>query len=282
MNEQFNNPQMELDNEQAINAIYDLERKVFGDKVQREPLAIKEIANESGVLGIVNPGAKNIFNMLQKLDRKIRTTDDAENNVEMGDIIDRNYNGHDAELFDKLSDWSRFAIIIENHKALPNILDCFLQKFGGDVVIHERADYNAVHLHTNYKDVNVEFQFHTKENAELKKATDVDYHAYNNIVVPKNSQIEDERKSMEDEIKKYCQIVYSHSDFAENISAVKAVKDKYAQQEYKPQTPKLSHFCEYAKKAEIVQNELDTVLTMFIANNLQINAPEKTKGEEQI
>jgi len=283
MNEQLNNTSMELDNEQAINAIYDLESKVFGNNIKREPLAIKHVENNLGIIGTINPGAKNLYNLSQKLDRKIRTKEDAENNVEMSEIITRDFKNNEAELFDKISDWSRFTVIIQNYQSLPNILEGFLKKFGGDVVIHEREDYNAVHLHTNYKDVNTEFQFHTVTNAELKKATDVDYHAYNNIIVPKNSQIEEERKTTEDEIKKYCQMVYRRSDFQASLPAIKAVVEKYQQQAHEPQTPKLHHFCEYAKKAELVQNELDEVLTTFIAQNLQTKTNEtNTKDNTQI
>ena len=59
--------------------------------------------------------------------------------------------------------------------------------------------------------------------------------------------------------------------------------EKYQQQAHEPQTPKLHHFCEYAKKAELVQNELDEVLTTFIAQNLQTKTNEtNTKDNTQI
>ncbi len=248
-------------NEQSINAIYELLGQTFPDKnIQREPLITEQVGN----LAFVNPGTKSIYNAFQKLDRKIRSKSDAENNIEMKDIIQRDYAGRNADLLDNLSDWSRFAIIIPNYTSAPEIVENFLHQFGGQVDFHERPDYEAIHLHTNYKDVNLEFQFHTKEYAELKKATDVFYHQYNNIVVMKNSKIEDQKKTLEDAIIQHCQTVYQGSDFKASLPKVEAVYEKYKAQNATVPTPKLKHFCEYVKKADMVQKELSEFLPTFL------------------
>ena len=289
MNEQTNNILPTNKDNQAIKAIYEMLAQAFPDKnIQREPFTMSTV----GHLGFVNPGTKNIYNALQKLDRKIRTKSDRENNVEMSDIIQRDFYSRDADLFDVLSDWSRFAIILPNFECAAEVVEMFLIQFGGKIDIHEREDYQAIHLHTNYKDVNLEFQFYTKEYAELKKATDIFYHQYNNVVVIKNSQIEDQKRMLEDKIKEHCKSIYQGSGFIECIPAVKNVYENFKSQNLKTHTPKLSHFCEYVKKADMVQSELDKFLPTFMEpmNNLEtiqnfqqtINKSENTTTENNL
>ncbi len=278
MNEQNN---LKTDKNEAINAIYNLMAEAFPDKnIQREPFAMQKI----GKLGFINPGTKNIYNALQKLDRKIRQRADAESNVEMSEIIQRDYAGREVELFNTLSDWSRFAIILPNFTCAPEVIEKFLNQFGGQVDFHERPDYEAIHLHTNYKDVNIEFQFHTQEYAELKKATDIFYHQYNNIIVKKNSQIEDQKKFLEDIIIQHCQTIYQSSDFKANIPAVNAVYENYKAQNPTVPTPKLKHFCEYIKKADMLQNELGEFLPQFLEpmNNLKSVQDSNQSNETEV
>lgn len=242
-----------LNDNQAIDAIYELLNHTFPDKgIKREPLEIQP----AGKYGVINPGPKNFYNILQKLDRKIRSKADAEKKLKMEEIIERDYADHNVELLDKLTDWSRFAIIIPSYETAPSVLATFLCEFGGEVSCHEREGYQAVHLHTSYKDVNVEFQFHTEKHAELKKATDIFYHEYNNIVVPKNSRIEDEKNATEHEMNKYCQMVYSRSDFMQNLPAIKNLAADYKNRGGKVKQSKLKHFVQYISKAEKVQKEL--------------------------
>ena len=40
------------------------------------------------------------------------------------------------KLFDKISDWTRFAIIIPNYESAPAILGSFLGEFGGEMTCH--------------------------------------------------------------------------------------------------------------------------------------------------
>ena len=76
----------------------------------------------------------------------------------------------------------------------------FLSEFGGRIDIHEKPDYEAIHQHTNYKNVNLEFQFHTQEYAELKKATDLFYHNYNNVILQKNSRVAEQYEREQQQI----------------------------------------------------------------------------------
>jgi len=63
-----------LNDNQAIDAIYELLNNAFPDKkIKREPLEIQP----AGKYGVINPGPKNFYNILQKLDRKIRSKADA-------------------------------------------------------------------------------------------------------------------------------------------------------------------------------------------------------------
>lgn len=269
-----------LNDEQAINAIYDLLGNAFPDKnIQHEPLAIQPVGN----FGIINPGTKNIYNALQKLDRKTRSKSDAENNIPMAEIINRDYNNHESDLFDTLTDWSRFAIIIPNYKIAPAIVGAFLGEFGGEPSYHEKENYQAVHLHTSYKDVNLEFQFHTVQHAELKKATDIFYHEYNNIIVPKNSRIEQEKNAVENKMSEYCQMVYSRSDFTENLPAIKAIIEDYQQRGAKIPQQKLTHFLEYISKAEMVQKELSDYLPQFLTRlNVLLDEQNLNATQENI
>ena len=266
-------PKAELNNEQAIIALYELLKNAFPNKnIQREPLNIQTIGN----YGIINPGTKHIQNVLLKLDRKTRSKDDADKNASMAEVINHvvktNYHKNECKLYNEIRDWSRFTIVIPDYASAPAVVASFLAKFGGKIDFHERDNYEAIHQHTTYKDVNVEFQFHTKEYAELKRATDIFYHEYNNIVVPKNSRIESEKDAIEKQMTQYCQIVYNRSDFKESLPAVRQVADDYL--EKKPQTPKqrLRHFLEIVAKAEYVQKELSEILPQFLA---KINEADK-------
>lgn len=274
MTKQFNNNKTvqlptELNNEQAIDAIYDLMAQFFpNEKIQRGPLKIQSVGN----YGIINPGAKKIYKLLLKLDKKTRKPKDAREKISMAEIIERDFHNNTGDLFDKISDFARFTIIIPNYASAPAVVASFLAQFGGEINFHESETYEAIHQHTNYKGVNTEFQFHTKEYAAVKKATDIYYHDDDNIVVPKNSLVKEEKEAFEKELAKYCQIVYKRSDFKESLPAVRQVADDYL--EKKPQTPKqrLSHFIEIVAKAEYVQKELAQILPKFLA---KINEADK-------
>lgn len=267
-----------LNDEQAIDSIYAELGNAFPDKnIKREPLQMQQI----GQFGIVNPGPKNIHTALQKLDREIRSKSDAENKVPMGDIIDRDYAHREGELFDNLSDWSRFGIIIPSYKAAPAIIATFLAEFGGKPAFHEREGYQAIHIHTSYKGVNIEFQFHTTKHAELKKATDIFYHEYNNIVIPKGSRIEKEKNTIEEKINKYCQMVYSRSDFIESLPAMKEITDEYKKRHAKVPHKKLTHFLEYVTKAHMVQEEVNEKLQSLL-QNLNIVITEDKNNEQSL
>ncbi len=263
----------ELTDEQRIDAIY----AMFNEK--REPLAIQPVGN----FGIINPGPKEFNGALLKLGRKTRTREDAKNHTSMAEVIDRDYGDRPEDLFDLLSDWARFAIIIPNYKAAPMVVKHFLNQFGGEVSFHDSYDYEAIHQHTTYKDVNLEFQFHTKEYAELKKATDIFYHQYNNIAIEKNSRIYDEYNTQREKLIEHCQAIYAHSDFKQNLIDVQNVIDTYKFDKLANPTPavqpnKLTNFCMYARKAEMVQNELAGYLPKFLG---QINQLEKAAATNE-
>ena len=151
MTKKTNTPAVELTNDQAIDAIYAI------SNTERKPFTYQPV----GRYGIVNPGTKCWPSLLAKLERKTRTKEDVLNHTTQAEILDR-YNGHEDDLFDKLSDWSRFAIIIPDYTSAPALLGDFLGEFGGKAEIHTKPDYQAIHWHGVYKDVNVEFQCHTK------------------------------------------------------------------------------------------------------------------------
>ena len=270
---------VELTNDQAIDAIYAI------SNTKREPFKYQKV----GRYGIVNPGTKDWTSILTKLERKTRTKEDIINHTSQAEILDR-YNQNEAELFDLLSDWSRFAIIIPDYKSAPALIADFLGEFGGEINIHTKPDYQAIHWHGVYKDVNVEFQFHTEEYTELKKATDAFYHQWKDIPIEKNSKVEDDYNRQRDDITKYCQIVYGRSDFMANLFNVQSVVDAYqfrqlealqGKEEPNQEREKLSHFCMYAKKAEIVQNELADYLPEFLTKLSQMEKTELIHDGEQ-
>lgn len=264
----YNTHKVELTNDQAIDAIYAI------SNTKREPFVYQQI----GRYGIKDPKTKSWPSLLAKLERKTRTRDDVLNHTSQSDIFNR-YANNEANLFDKISDWSRFTIIIPDYNSAPALLADFLGEFGGEAEIHAKPDYQAIHWHGVYDGVNVEFQFHTKEYAELKKATDAFYHQYKDIPIEKNSQIEDEYNRQRDEIIKYCQIVYGRSDFMANIYKVQNVIDTYKFRQLetiknnsgsKQEPEKLSHFVMYAKKSEIVQDKLAKYLPEFLTKLSQM------------
>lgn len=274
MKQQLNPQNSQLTDEQAIDAIY----QMFGE--QRQPFEMQPV----GQLGIVNPGPKSFQGAILKLGRKVRTLEDQINHTPIEDIIDRDYATHEGELFDLLSDWSRFAIIIPDYAYAPAVVSYFLGEFGGHIDIRQKDDYEAIHQHTTYKNVNLEFQFHTQKYAELKKVTDIFYHKYNNVVLEKNSRIADEYNAQREAMVKYCQTIYQRSNFKQYIPAVQAVAQEYEHRTHGriENGYKLSHFCMYARKAEMVQNELAENLVRLLERFNQINktgiAFEKVQG----
>ncbi len=264
MNRKVNTKSVELTNEQAIDKIYEIlnQYEIFtkgGQPLARKPLDIEQV-NE---YGIINPGIKDMSNIIDKLWRK--GYKDAKDPNDRENVLNQ-YNQREDKLFDAISDYSRFAIIIPNYQSLPALLSYLLGKFGGKVVIHDekhdhKKDYEAVHLHFNYKGINVELQFHTKEYAQLKQATDIFYHAYVNVPTPNNSEIKAQYDAQQAEITQYCQMVYQRSDFQASIPAIEAAVDAYEtkQKDNNSQLKKpmkLAHFCEVWGKAHNVQNEL--------------------------
>ena len=246
-------------NEQAINAIY----QMYG--VEREPLNIQY----TGRYGFVDPGAKDIPNLLYKLDRKTRTTAEKKKKVPMADVVEKHYANRDRALFDQITDWARFTIIIPDYKAAAMTIAHFLGEFGGKVEYHNREDYRAIHQHTTYQGVNLEFQFHTKEFAELKRATDIFYHVYYDH---ENAPADEYQKLLES-----CQVVYQNDhDFQACLPAVDAVIEDYNHRTHGKvhNQGKVSQFCMYASKATIVQRRLAKYLPKFLG---QLDQMEKTE-----
>lgn len=254
---------MELTNKQAVDKVYAmLNRYKFFTKgkqpLSRQPLEIEQV-NE---FGMINPGIKDMYNIIDKLWRKAYK--DAKNPNDKEGVLNQ-YNQREAELFNTISDYSRFTIIIPNYQSLPALLAYFLSEFGGEVIIHDEAhdhkgDYQGVHLHFNYKGVNCELQFYTKPEAELKQATDHFYHAYVNVPSLNNSAIKEQYDAQLAEITEYCQVIYQRSDFKASLPEIESVVAAYNGKQninFQPRKRmKLSHFCEVWRKAELVQREL--------------------------
>ena len=278
MKKQLNNLPMAVSHEQAIDTIYAMYKE------PRTPLPIKTV----GKYGLINPGPKDIPNILNKIERKVATLEDRQKHRSMEEVVG-NYI-HDkapadpyADILDQLSDWVRFAIILPNYQTAPMVIAQFLSEFGGRIDIHEKPDYEAIHQHTNYKNVNLEFQFHTQEYAELKKATDLFYHNYNNVILQKNSRVAEQYEREQQQIINYCQMIYRDSDFKQSLPAVQEVADTYyARTKGKiAHNTKLKYFCMYVRKAEMVQNELAEFLPQFLQ---KINKMEHTilTNEEKV
>lgn len=259
-NQNNDNEIVGLTNDQAIDAIYTISQGT------REPFVYQKI----GKYGLINPGAKNFDSTIAKLIRKTRTKDDIINKVSDEEILNR-YNKNEDELFDQLSDWSRFSIILPNYQSAPVVLANFLDKFGGEASIHNRNEYKAIHQHTTYKDVNLEFQFHTKDFLELKKATDIFYHTYKDVPMEQNSKIKDEYDKQCKEIGDYCLMVYQRSDFDKSLFNIQKITDAFNFDQLLTENTtvqqsdnKLSHFIMCARKAEMVQRELADYLPKFL------------------
>ena len=265
MKKKPNTAEVELTDDQAIDAIHTISHTT------RQPLVYQKI----GRYGIVNPKVKSWLSIFEKLGRKTRTREDEVTHTETVQILNR-YNKQEDKLFDLLRDWSRFTIIIPDYDAAPALIANFLAEFGGDIEIHSRPDYFAIHWHGKYKGVNVEVQFHTEKFAELKLATDAFYHLYKDVVIEKNSKIEDEYNRKHNDITQYCQIVYKNSNFLKNIIKVNEVVNVYKsrQKNSNNESEKLSHFVMYAKRAEMVQKELSEYLPQFL---IKLDQMEKTK-----
>lgn len=277
MDKNVNTKTVELTNEQAIDKIYEIQNQyeIFtkgGAPLKREPLNIERV----GEYGLINPGVKDMSNIIAKLCRK--GYKDAKDPNDKENILNQ-YNQREDELFNKLSDYSRFTVIIPNYQSLPALLSYFLGSFGGEVIIHDekhdnKKDYEAIHLHFNYKGVNVELQFHTKEYAELKQATDIFYHAYANVPTPNNSVIKEEYDAQQAAIAKYCQVVYQRSDFKASLPAIEAVVAAYKEKQKNPtnlkEKMKFSYFCAVWRKALMVQKELAETLPNILRQFTQL------------
>ena len=250
----------ELTNDQAIDNIYNILKEAMPEKdIKREPLKIKKV----GHFGFINPGMKDFGKAIVKLDKKIRTKADAIKNKPFADIVDERYLDHQSDLYNKLSDWSRFTVIIPSYKSATYVVPYFLGKLGGQIGIHDREGYKAVHLHSNYKGINFELQFHTIEHAKLKKATDYLYHD-DEILVPKNSLIEEQNTELENKVNEYCQVVYQRSDFNQYLNDIVSATEIYQARKPKQEKQKLKHFTEIISRAEMVQTELEGKLAEYL------------------
>ncbi len=225
-----------------------------------------------GILGYINPGAKTIGSFLAKLKRLTPVS------KEPG----KGFNQDAANLIDSVSDKVRFSIILPDFATAPALVSYLLGKFGGEVKIRDEnhgkdGSYESIHINFPYKGINVEFQLHTRKNIELKKVTDIFYHAYIECANSNKDlaeQLADERsiasiekEKFRQEIVKYCQVVYRHTDFRENVAKVEAVYNDFLRKGAKHKKPrKLSHCCMYIWKAEMVQKELAEQMPQILAD----------------
>lgn len=240
---------------------------------------IKEI----GKYGLVNPGPKGIANLLEKIERRTRT-----GNLSMADAIDLNYNQKEDEIFNTINDWSRFSIIVPNYAAAPKLVAYLLGQFGGDVKVHDKKHdkqekgYEALHLNFNYKDINTEIQIHTKDYLELKKATDIFYHTYVNIVTPDRSLALAEKEAQLKTMVKYCKMIQQTSDFQKFVPEIEEIKNDYAAKSIEPKhRSKLKHFCMACQKANAVQNELADTLPTILKEFINIQGTELIHDSEE-
>lgn len=266
----------ELTNDEAIDAIYDLCAKAMPElNLKREPLKIDKV----GDFGIVNPGPKKITKALVKIDRKIRTKADKRKKTPLCDIIDQRYANKEAQIFDKISDWTRFTVIIQDFKSAPFIIAYFLGKLGGNIDIHDRVGYKGIHQHGIYKGIKFEVQFHTPLHAELKRATDPLYHEAKELLTKA------QRTALSEEIDQYCKVVYGRTDFNENLDALQEVVDLYQSREPSEEKQKLKYFTEVVSKSHLIQADLEehlkdclTELTKM-SNTILLTKPRKNNTE---
>lgn len=225
-----------------------------------------------GILGYINPGAKTIGSFLTKIKRLTPVSKEK----------DKGFNQNAANLLDSVSDKVRFSITIPNYAIAPALVAYLLSRFGGEVKIRDEnhgkdGSYESIHINFPYKGINVEFQLHTRKNIELKKVTDIFYHAYIECANSNKDfaeQLADERsiasiekEKFRQEIVKYSQVVYRHTDFRENVAKVEAIYNDFLRKGAKPKKPrKLSHCCMYIWKAEMVQKELAEQMPQILSD----------------
>ena len=221
------------------------------------------IINSIGNFGFINPGIKSFDGIFRKLESKVKSPE-----LSFADSVDLKYNQKEADLFDSIHDWSRFSIIIPNFKSAPKIVSYFLGEFGGRPEVHDAEHdnidkgYESFHIKTNYKGINTEFQFHTREYIELKKTTDIQYHAWLNIHTPDRSIAKQEKDEQIAEVVKYCHMIYDKSDFHKYAPLIDNFNKLLDEKGAKPNKKgKLSHFCMAYNKAFVVQQEIANSLT---------------------
>ena len=276
---------LEISNDEAINKIYEMFNRynIFKRRLNNnQPIARKELTvvengdplnrdeyeiKSCGRFGFVNPGPKDIKHVYDKLLNKTFSDGNLSDQFDQYDpMILNTFHDRESDLFDKIRDWTRFSIILPDFSAAPAAISYFLTQFGGQVSVHDKKEdkredyednYEAYHIHTTYKDVNLEIQFHTQDYLEAKKATDIFYHTYHRNNPDERSALYREKKEQETEMTKYVRTIYDRSDFKENKPKVIAVNNEYQARGARPErTEKLSHFMQYARKAEYLQDEI--------------------------
>ena len=214
-----------------------------------------------GNIGMDNPGPKGFASTVEKFGRV------KDNNRSLAESIDLKYHNQPAKLLNTISDYIRFTIVIEKFADAPELVSALLGHFGGEVEIHEKKFYQAIHLSFQYQGVNVEFQINTIENLQLKKLDDIRYHAYRNKAIDERSYEGLRKKAIEDKLSTCCQTHFRNNDFDDYKGAVMDIYKEYLKKGAKPKPlPKLAHICMIARKAEIGQNKIARELFDFIKN----------------
>ena len=121
-----------------------------------------------GRFAIVDPDVKDMKRGVDKLWAKLKDAN----------LPDHMLNNPNANVFNLITDYARCSILMPDFREAPALITNFLQQVGGEVSHHNRDDYKAFHLHTNVNGINCEFQFHTFDTYDLKRATDGHYHKW--------------------------------------------------------------------------------------------------------
>lgn len=202
----------------------------------------------AGKFEVVNPDQKDLSELIGKIWRKMSE-----------EKIDHSYiEGHEAETFNLIRDYARCGVLVNNFAEAPALIRTVMNHLGGEVSVHNRDTYKAIHLHTQLGGINCEVQFHTFETYALKRATDASYQkwrkakAENKEAVLENPEYIEENKVM----RPLCKAIYDRSGFEETLPEIEKLQ---AANQPVPQMQLKSIVNVYRRAAQVQDQLLTTV-----------------------
>ena len=225
----------------------------------------------AGHFEVVNPGQKDLGDLVNKVWRKMSEEE-----------IDSSYIDYDpAAVFNLIRDYARCGVLMNHFSEAPALVNKIRERLGGEVSVHNRDTYKAIHLHTQLGGINCEVQFHTFETYSLKQAEDISYQkwrkpmAEDKAAVLANPDYIEERKV----IRPLCQTIYGRSGFDQVLPEI--AKLQAANQP----VPSMTHTSIgniYRRSSQVQDQLMETVraeLTMASSKTAQEPASVLTKAE---